>query len=201
MALRSKGNLAKRTGVPERATRWAGVAAGWAEKKTGDLIAQIARLNRFQSGLQRLNVRGLQALGAADDFEFDRLAVVQRLVAIRLDRGKVYEYIFSGLALDETKAFAGVKPLHCSLFFAHFVILFSLKKLSGASCTEAIVPRLLMARNLAPAVSSCVFVTENRHKKRPRVFTRDRFTTTKAIQEQQTRNKCSTGWKEKQEDS
>jgi len=39
----------------------------------------------------------------------------------------MYEYIFPGLTLDETKAFAGVEPLHCSLFFAHFVILFSLK--------------------------------------------------------------------------
>jgi len=37
-----------------------------------------------------------------------------------LDRGEVHEYIFSGLALDETKALAGVKPLDCSLFFAHF---------------------------------------------------------------------------------
>ncbi len=98
--------------------------AGRAEEKTGDLITQIARLNRFQSGLQRLNVRGLQALGAADDFELDRLAVVQRLVAIRLDRGEMYEYIFPGLALDEAKAFAGVKPLDCSLFFAHFIYSF-----------------------------------------------------------------------------
>jgi len=71
-------------------------------------------------GLQRLNVRGLQALGAADDFELDRLAVVQRLVAIRLDRGEMDENVLSGLALDEAKAFAGVKPLDCSLFFAHF---------------------------------------------------------------------------------
>lgn len=39
----------------------------------------------------------------------------------------MYEYIFPGLALDEAKAFAGVEPLYCSLFFAHFVILFSLK--------------------------------------------------------------------------
>lgn len=72
------------------------------------------------SGLQRLNVGSLQALGAADDFKLDRLAVVQRLVAIRLDRGEVDENVLSGLALDETKAFAGVKPLDCSLFFAHF---------------------------------------------------------------------------------
>jgi len=80
--------------------------------------------SRLLSGLQRLNVRGLQALGATDNFELDRLAVVQGLVAIRLDRGEVHEYIFSGLALDETKALAGVKPLDCSLFFAHFIYSF-----------------------------------------------------------------------------
>ena len=50
----------------------------------------------------------------------------------------MYEYIFPGLALDEAKAFAGVEPLDCSLFFAHFVILFSLKKLFGAPLTEEI---------------------------------------------------------------
>src|SRR5258706_14645782 len=44
----------------------------------------------------------------------------------------MYEYIFPGLALDKAKAFAGVKPLHGSLFFAHFVFLFSSLKLSGA---------------------------------------------------------------------
>jgi hypothetical protein len=104
-------------------------------------------------GLQRLNVRGLQALGAADDFEFDRLAVVQGLVAISLDRGKMHEYIFPGLALDETKALAGVKPLHCSLFFAHFVVLFSFKKLSGAPLTETQedLPRWRQSAKLRPS--------------------------------------------------
>ena len=76
-------------------------------------------------GLQRLNVGGLQALGAADDFKLDRLAVVQRLVAIRLNRGEMHEDIFSALALDEAKAFAGIEPLDCSLFFTHFCFLFS----------------------------------------------------------------------------
>ena len=96
-------------------------------KKTGGALCG-APPEIFQSKwLQRLDVRRLQALGAADDFEFDRLAVIQRLVAIRLDRGKMYEYIFPGLTLDEAKAFAGVEPLYCSLFFAHFVVLFSLK--------------------------------------------------------------------------
>jgi hypothetical protein len=86
-------------------------------------------LNR---GLQRLDVGSLQTLRATHDFELNGLAVVQGLVAFRLDRGKMYEYIFPGLALDEAKALAGVKPLHGSLFFAHFVFLFSSLKLSGA---------------------------------------------------------------------
>jgi hypothetical protein len=38
----------------------------------------------------------------------------------------MYEYIFPGLTLDETKAFAGVEPLDCSLFFAHFFVPFLL---------------------------------------------------------------------------
>ena len=97
------------------------------KKENGRPDCSDRPFEQMRNGLQRLNVRGLQALGAADDFEFDRLAVIQRLVAIRLDRGKMYEYIFPGLALDEAKAFAGVEPLYCSLFFAHFVILFSFK--------------------------------------------------------------------------
>ena len=78
--------------------------------------------------LQRLNVSGLQALRTADDFKFDRLAVVQAAVPIRLDRGEMDENVLPGLALDESKAFAGVEPLHCSLFFIHFLFLFSSKK-------------------------------------------------------------------------
>jgi hypothetical protein len=50
------------------------------------------------------------------------LAVVQRAIAIRNDRGEMYEYIFSGLALDETIALAGVEPLHGTLFFVHFFV-------------------------------------------------------------------------------
>ena len=72
--------------------------------------------------LQRLNVGGLQALGAADDLKLDRLAVAQRAIAIRDDRGEMDENVLPGLALDETKALAGIKPLHCSLFFVHFFV-------------------------------------------------------------------------------
>jgi len=36
------------------------------------------------------------------------------------------ENVLAALALDETKAFAGVKPLYCSLFF-QVVFLFQIK--------------------------------------------------------------------------
>jgi hypothetical protein len=80
-----------------------------------------------ERSLQRLNVRSLQALGAADDFKLDRLAVVQRAITIRNDGGEMDENVLPRLALDEAIALAGIEPLHCSLFFIHFSFLFSNK--------------------------------------------------------------------------
>jgi hypothetical protein len=95
-----------------------------ADKKTGGALCS-APPEIFQSKwLQRLDVRRLQALGAADDFEFNRLAIVQRLIAISHNRGEMDENVLTALALDESKALAGVKPLHCSLFFAHCCVSF-----------------------------------------------------------------------------
>ena len=62
-------------------------------------------------------VRSLQALGALCDFEFNRLAFVQRLVAISLNCGEVDENVLAGLALDEPKTLTRIEPLYCSLFF------------------------------------------------------------------------------------
>ena len=77
--------------------------------------------------LQAGNVRRLQALGAARDFELNRLAVVQRLVTIPHDRGEMDENVLAGLPLDESKALAGIKPLNCSLFLQlYFSFLFEL---------------------------------------------------------------------------
>jgi hypothetical protein len=67
--------------------------------------------------LQARYVRSLQALGASGDFEFNRLAFVQRLVSLRNDRGEMDENVLAGLALDESKTLTGIEPLHCSLFF------------------------------------------------------------------------------------
>ena len=44
------------------------------------------------------------------------------------------ENVLAALALDETKALAGIKPLHCTLFFQD-VFLFK-QKLSGALFPE-----------------------------------------------------------------
>ena len=75
--------------------------------------------NRDHAYLEGLDVRGLQALGTLGDFEFNRLAIIQRLVAISHDRGEMDENVLSTLALDESKALAGIEPLHCTLFFTH----------------------------------------------------------------------------------
>ena len=68
------------------------------------------------------NVRSLQALRTADHFELNRLPVVQRLIPVGLNRGEVDENVLSGLALDESKAFAGIEPLYCSLFSQLFLL-------------------------------------------------------------------------------
>jgi hypothetical protein len=95
-----------------------------ASKKKGE--ARL-RLRLFLGALRLEGGYGLslQALGARANLEFNRLAFVQRLVALRLNRGVVDENVLAGLALDETEALAGVKPLYCSLFF-HFFFLFFL---------------------------------------------------------------------------
>ena len=77
-----------------------------------------ARTGRARTyGLEGGDVRCLQALGALGHFEFNRLAFVQRFVALRLNRGEVDENVLAGLALDESKSLAGIEPLYCSLFF------------------------------------------------------------------------------------
>src|SRR5271157_830769 len=81
--------------------------------------------------LQAGDVRCLQALGAGGHFELNRLAFVQRLISLRLNRGEMDEDVLAGLALDESESLAGIEPLYCSLFFHG--ISFSLFELFGAS--------------------------------------------------------------------
>jgi hypothetical protein len=93
-------------------------------------VCEVVRpANREHTYLEGLDVRGLQALGTLGDFEFNRLAIIQRLVAISHDRGEMDENVLSTLALDESKALAGIEPLHCSLFFTHCIYSFLLTAL------------------------------------------------------------------------
>ncbi len=85
---------------------------------------KLTREGRINRQLEGLDIRSLQALGALGDFEFNRLAIIQRLIAISHDRGEMDEYVLTALALDEPKALAGIEPLHCSLFFTHCFTLF-----------------------------------------------------------------------------
>ena len=82
-----------------------------ADKKKADQ-RELTRPFRLEAS----DVGCLQTLGAAGNFEFNRLAFVQRLVTFRLNGRKVDENVLAGLALDEPKTLAGIKPLHCSLF-------------------------------------------------------------------------------------
>ncbi len=82
--------------------------------------------------LEAGNVLGLQALRALPYLELNRLAFVEALVAVHLDRGKMDEDVLTGLALDEPVTLAGVEPLHCSLLF-HCCPSSFMMKLFGAS--------------------------------------------------------------------
>src|SRR6202162_6014996 len=72
--------------------------------------------------LEAGNVLRLQAFRAFADLEFNRLPFVERLVSVHLNGRKMDKHVLAGLALDEPVAFAGIEPLHCSLFF-HFYYL------------------------------------------------------------------------------
>jgi len=61
------------------------------------------------------NVGGLVALGALGHIELDRLAFIQRLVSLTLDRGVMYEDISATITGNESKTFFVVEPLYFSI--------------------------------------------------------------------------------------
>src|SRR5437588_57360 len=78
----------------------------------------------FEAELEGLYVGGLQSFRTLGHFEFNRLAVVESLVAISQNGGEMDENVLPALALDEPKALAGIEPLHCTLFFTHCIYSF-----------------------------------------------------------------------------
>jgi hypothetical protein len=58
----------------------------------------------------------LKALRSLLDLELDKLAFVQRLVAIHLDGGEVNEDVLARLALNKPKPLRSIKPLDHTLF-------------------------------------------------------------------------------------
>ena len=61
----------------------------------------------------------LQTFRPLLDFELDLLPLIQRLVSIALNGGKMNEYVLARLALNKAKTFRSVEPLHDTLLFAH----------------------------------------------------------------------------------
>jgi hypothetical protein len=107
-------------------------------------------------------VLGLQALWALLYLEFDGLAFVQAFVALGLDRRKVYEYILTGLALDESVSLAGVEPLHSSLFFHFSVTSLNIKLFARWFASS---PQKKAARHVALQPYYCV---KSKHKSNKR---------------------------------
>src|ERR671934_2216809 len=66
-------------------------------------------------GLDRLDVRRLQALVALHDLELDLLTLGQRLVAFPCNRREVDEDVFAAFALDEAVALLVREPLDGAL--------------------------------------------------------------------------------------
>src|ERR1700679_1621481 len=62
------------------------------------------------------HVGGVESLGSLLAFELDRIAFVQRLVSILLDRGEVHEHILTSGTLDKSVSLRSVEPLDHAIF-------------------------------------------------------------------------------------
>src|SRR6266536_1146578 len=82
-------------------------------KRRGPLSG--ASLSVPKGKLDRLDVRGLSALGALHDLELNSLTLGQRLVPLLRDGGEMDEDILATLTLDESVALLVRKPLHGAL--------------------------------------------------------------------------------------
>jgi hypothetical protein len=61
-------------------------------------------------------VLSLKSLWPFHAFKLNRFAFVQCPIAVFLDHGVMYKYVFTRAALDEAIAFGAIKPLNGTLF-------------------------------------------------------------------------------------
>src|SRR3546814_11186278 len=74
------------------------------------------RSGPFEGKSESANVLSLGTLGALGEVELDLLVLVERLVAVGLDRGEVDEHVLAAVLLrDEAEALVSVEPLDSSL--------------------------------------------------------------------------------------
>src|ERR1700758_4273316 len=83
------------------------------------VFQQPARAAIALKPLNRVNVFGLQALGASLDLELDFGAFVQGAISLGHNRRKMHEHIVASRALNKSVPLGGVKPLYCT-FFLHY---------------------------------------------------------------------------------
>src|SRR3954469_25916124 len=76
-----------------------------------------ARPYQRRSGLRHF--RRLRSLLPLDDFEFDLIALGERLESVALNRAEVHEDVRTALVRDETVALRIVEPLHGPLETSH----------------------------------------------------------------------------------
>jgi hypothetical protein len=61
-------------------------------------------------------VRGIESFGSLLAFELDRVALVQSLISVLLNRREVYEDVLTGGTLDKSISFGSVEPLDHAIF-------------------------------------------------------------------------------------
>src|SRR4029077_6616574 len=103
------------------------------------------------------------------------------------------ENVLSTLALDESKALAGIEPLHCSLFFTHLLLLFSVDR-NAITHESGRVGTVLVMSYLVPRLRTPQqsYGPSLGVKKGRKCDLATDLTLPKAIQEQQTQKKGTT---------
>jgi hypothetical protein len=87
----------------------------WSEDKKNPAAFATGLFSIFSCVLNLHNVGSLVALGTLGHIELDRLAFIQRLVSLALDRGVMHEYIGAAITGNESKSFFIVEPFYFSI--------------------------------------------------------------------------------------